>query len=917
MSMYFEQFKKALCIDDSFSLKNLKKVYEDEKAGNLSKGITYESLQQIFDAIAQNQLKSERLIDNSDPLIDDLIRRIDEKIKELAAEKDTDSSETGIIGIDEADEDDNSQIDGKFFITCCKNRDTSLQFKTLFFKTYIYWRINQGWSSEEETESEIPKIDFFCRHYLERDFPSFVLLINLLSHEKSHENKEEQGEVYKKIKAYTKLSIKKIAKSEEYGEDAHTALLFNSQMILFFIMAEHGYEEITEEAINEAISYLAFYLADTYIGKKGSTTTAGLAFAKKGINITDFSCRQDAFNTLGLLAIDAGGQLQLAYDVYYSWIKGTPVGEIKELFTLCESFAEEEKEWRGTTDKGKKSEAIMRGNFAYVCATIGDTYETGFTRCDAFYDIAREQIEWAIALDSEDYRYHCTFGTILLSQHPDSVSDIDKALEQYKSYYSYASTPNEKLTALNHIISTIRQLLVYSYIKREKKNKKDKFNEWCSSDKVQRYLKDLQEEYRKYESITIQNENDKEIVNEIEKKKAIAKLFAFGDFRKEDCSPKIGLILLIIKGISLEIKDWLRRREYSKIDYFTRDPDTDEGINGKREGGKDIAYYTTLKTATYLFDELIQKSEEEAPEKAASNQEGKNCLTVVHAKNMNDPHEGLVLLDSLTQKCKDLQTSGIFPKGSSKLFREKIFDDSFLFLKSFTEQVDNLIMWNRYASDYETDGKNSNGCCIQFDPETFNQIVSCASDNKTLTPNNGDDYYLYRMVYISEDGAIDINKNPGLAPITISLYEGLKSLMTELCSNMNALQAKQACDNKMLDSIGDLLRDSFRFILFLFKADAYSEEVESRLIFTRNHDQQKLIRILPGDPPKLAINPYKQIYINRVIFGPNVRKQEEWKPFLQYKLNSMWAKFEKETGDDTCCVNERYTIDNSIIHYRT
>ena len=404
---------------------------------------------------------------------------------------------------------------------------------------------------------------------------------------------------------------------------------------------------------------------------------------------------------------------------------------------------------------------------------------------------------------------------------------------------------------------------------------------------------------------------------------------------KSQTVSQIKVILILLRQAASNIQDLLRRFEYSSTNYFTRNAELDNNIKEIRSGNDAIAYYTTLKNASYLFDTLYQDSPDKALslQKTKNDSEGKNCLTVMNAKYMNDPHEGLTLLDELV---RDMDNPPIFPGGSSKQFRELVYNDVFVFLKSFTTKIDKLFMWNRYASDYGSDGNNSNGCCIQFDPEMINRIVSYSASDKTLTPIN-DDYHLYRMVYVSDDGNINIDQsNPGLSNDVIDLYNALKKLSTELNTKLNNLFGKKAkkkghniteddgnndeWKNNLMDKIMSSLQQTLQSIMFLFKSDDYAEEVESRLIFVRTPDQQDSIRVLPRDSSnlsRLAINPYKQIYIRKIIFGPNVRNADEWKPYLQYQLNKIWKKYAAENKHVEIVPNEMYSIENSKIHYRT
>ena len=306
--------------------------------------------------------------------------------------------------------------------------------------------------------------------------------------------------------------------------------------------------------------------------------------------------------------------------------------------------------------------------------------------------------------------------------------------------------------------------------------------------------------------------------------------------------------------------------------------------------------------------------------KVDNKRDGKNCLTVVHAKNMNDPYEGLTLLNSFQAVISD-ERNIILPKGLETVFREKLYQKTYVFLRSFTDSIDTLVMWNRYASDYDSDGRNSNGCCIEFAPECFHRLTDSAE--KTLV-NSDDISQLYQVIYLSDNYTIEDIHNRHISEL--NTVKGLYTLMRSELKNVNenviticsskAISSGEA-KNRLISLIWSALSAALSRTIFLFKSDSYSEEHESRLIYTRNQNQTDSIRVLEGAPEKLAINPYFQVYIKRVVFGPNVRDPDGWKPFFQYQLSRMWEKSDSSNNNKNFSVSNSFSIENSKIHYRT
>ena len=92
------------------------------------------------------------------------------------------------------------------------------------------------------------------------------------------------------------------------------------------------------------------------------------------------------------------------------------------------------------------------------------------------------------------------------------------------------------------------------------------------------------------------------------------------------------------------------------------------------------------------------------------------------------------------------------------------------------------------------------------------------------------------------------------------------------------------------DIISGCLMRVFEKIMFLFKDISYQLEAESRLIITRDIMDREEIKRTKQMPPKLYINPYFQVYPEKIILGPKVENADEWIPHLQYEL----AKFKEK-----------------------
>lgn len=837
----------------------------------------------------------------------------------------------------------------------------SVHYGIVFVKTFMKWIIesNQGINIDLEKFMKLEKADY-------RLIPIYQLLYYLLKVEK--ENVQEFAEELYVVQRLIRDCIKKIVdnvktKNEEITNDILEVFQIYTETILFVNMQYQKKADPDDKDIPYALSFINYCLANAFIGNESRNNPMVLAFAKKGLNIIHPYFKQDAFLNLGYWAsyID----LQLAYDAYYSWLKCDAVGEIAkhELYTIMPGFDKSDMRWR-TTSAAQKMEAIIHNNFATVCSMIGDKYELGSIERRKFYKIAKEEIALAIqirknaikekTLDAIACDFYGNYGDILSAPSTQTIpkeNAFKRALEQYDLYLDTSrkhNAINDIANAIDHISLVIMDLLYYSFLgyalAASPTQYKSIYNDWmrANEESISNYmerLKELSTEFEKTGSVFPGNVNEYEQIKKhyLEIKDLINML---NQFSNDKDAFRIVLLVILLRRTAWHIRSRLCRLEYTKKTYYTRKAENEETAIDETNNTV-IAYYTTLQTAKFLFDELFMGPDDLCPRKPekAEKGKGKNCLTVVHAKYMNDPYEGMPLLEALEPISK---SPNLFPVNSSTCLRDEIYKDTFVFLKSFTDQTDSLIMWNRYASDRsdKAKGNDSNGCCVQFDPEMFNNIIysrptydNGSKENndplkeenddldqtneakKTLISEVNDDYHLYRMVYLAKDGSINRKKNDKLLESVYQCYDALRNILAPCLGHCIDEYFSKKTNEAFKKEIKNSLRQSLQFMIFLFKSDDYSDENESRLIFLRDFDQQDTLTLLPTEPAKIAINPYQQIYIKRIIFGPNVRDNEEWEPFFQYSLNKMWKKYAEETGDTSVPLCERYSIEKSSIHY--
>ena len=793
----------------------------------------------------------------------------------------------------------------------------SLLYCFEYFKTVLYCLVNM-----ENVDLSAERLNSKAKsaNIMMQNDSLITIYWGLLDLVKSLHLKDEQNiqQCIYRVKRKIRIELQECTRKKEFDfGDLVQIRIYRDILFLVLSVSKYTANHNGEQNQNEALAYVYYYLADNFYKKKESSVVEGLYYAKQGLALTDPLDRQDAFNTLGVCAVDTRGNKQLAYDAYYSWINRAPVGMIVELVPDYFSFEIEDEIWR-QEKAGRERTAVMYGNFSYTCGVIADTYEPRTKRWDLFINKAVAYIEEAICLQDVNEtivsqligNYYCTWGT-LLTQLNKPDSSFQNCIEKYQKYYCFSNNRSDKLSAARILFEVTLDDSLSKFLN-ECKNDKN-YQTWLSDNKhIYERLMQAFDSYKK-ELNNVKEDITKE---EREKKVALEPFFELQE-KLKNVDSEIKFALIMILHLAVTIKVNLKRHEYSRLNYFTRSEREDAGISTERSNVGIIAYYTTLKTATYLFNVLYRNNSCTAPEKVTPDKEekykkGKNCLTMMHAHYMNDPNEGLVLGNCVGGNSQ--RENILFYNGDTAHFREDIFERYFVFLKSFTDRIDDLLMWNRYSSDRNSGSRDSNGCFIQFNTDSFDKVNNSDRQTKNkLLLDVEDDYALYRVVYISKDGRILKEKNRGLSKYVKLGYEMLVGLLRVVNDYLNNRGIIRNEDEQVV-VVRKFVQSALREVLFLFKDDDYADESEYRLIVSRTHKQLDCINMISGDPDKVSINPYFQMCIDRVILGPNVDNADSWITYFRYNLSKMWRRTLELEGK----VKEpEFAIERSKIHYHT
>ena len=654
---------------------------------------------------------------------------------------------------------------------------------------------------------------------------------------------------------YLKTVCKGLFSDNNFNEQNHNYLLLAIQLNAFVqVLLNPNIKK--KAAIQLAISTISLQFAE--LCYKNDDNDNGIKFSIIALSVGNPQDRQNAFNLLGLCAIESN-QYQLAYDTYFSWINKQMLDNMEFNFNFKKELLAElnielqsnkEQMWR---DKNHKSVAIMFGNFAYVCGTMYDLLKKS-TLKDELMCIAKYYIKLAIEYDPKSCSYFCTAGTIFSDDHKN-----EEALTYYRKYYSKAKNPTEKINALSSLLSV----------------HKEKYNNDSHTD-----IEDIEDIAVKFlrEYKQLLNDNNETVQEELTNARELYFLLSECN-RLSNKTRNLKYLLFQIDNEVIDILESLRQKSYVATNFnlhcelFAEKKHLifdHKNINlNKRyienqqneEPNKEIAYYTKLKDLQHLFSGIEQE-----------NGNTLNCLTMMHARYMNDPEEGLILL----QKFRDF-----LPKPPEHL-RNELYDQKFVFIKSFTGLIDQLNMWTTYGSDIER-GSDCNGCCVCIAPETFYTVTNTQNKSAAqLSSHSDDDFHLYSVAYIDGE-KIFVNGNRNL--FLEKRYKRLKSLLSNLSKGL------RGAPDTDINIISNCLVRLLEKPMFLFKDISYHLEVERRLIITRDVKDRFEIKKTAQEPPKLYINPAFQVYPEKIILGPKLDTPDYWIPHLQYELSKISEKW--------------------------
>lgn len=678
---------------------------------------------------------------------------------------------------------------------------------------------------------------------------------------------------------------KELLRNEEnkrlYTYDSYIYLFDKIITIDYFLRnSDLGWKVAHQHAICNLSYSCSRLMLDSY-DYKNALLYVGLA-----IKSDDYYLLRKAYNHLGYCAASSKN-FKLAYDVLFSWFNSKllisikkPCGLDNESFQRIGSilnndeiklFKNQDSYWLG----------IMYDNFTYICRELIDLIEPEEER-DKLILLAKYYADQAIKIDRNDKGHYYYKGRLYAK-----IKDYKKAIECFSKSINQEIPTRTKAISLRHMIKAYQHILVG----RRKVSFDNVAKEYVSS----------------YQDLLDESDGDKNN-SSLMLGRDLFVLLSKCD-RLSDKNKKLKYDLFEIDNIVNDILEILRRtpKPFSEFDvhYDLLDQEVKSAISkivpqkytfrkSKIDDGKnEIVYYTSLGVLKHLFSDVtlgVDSCEEDDKENIDKNVNQKNkgandknsikinCLSVMHARYMNDPEEGLVFFKKF-RKC--------FINEPEEL-REMLYDQKYVFLKSFTGLVDKLNMWTMYGTDHSTNS-DCNGCCVCLAPETFSpRSVYTDRMNPEKWKHFDDDYGLYYVAYFDGDKII-VNGEESQ-----ELEEKFYLLKTQLGKIHKVIEHASKEEKPIItDSLVRMLEK----LVFLVKDASYSQEVESRIILSRDiNDRFDIKKTEPNPdaplcPSKLFVNPPFQVYVKKLILGPKLEDADYWIPHLQYELSKMHDKW--------------------------
>ena len=277
-----------------------------------------------------------------------------------------------------------------------------------------------------------------------------------------------------------------------------------------------------------------------------------------------------------------------------------------------------------------------------------------------------------------------------------------------------------------------------------------------------------------------------------------------------------------------------------------------------------VTYYTSAENLRFLLED--------------ENDEVKYRLPIFHANHMNDPEEGKLLNNILTES-----VSRPIQPDIDNYQREK-FTENFAFLKSFV--ISDKENFNEFLPMWVQYGDDAKGVCILLNESTF------------------DNAELIRINYLNHKGKC-VN-NSEIDELLDDYINAYKEIVTFIDKDLEKY-TNDEMKKEFKEKIEDLLEYINSRIMYLFKHESYKHENEARVIIAKTSSDLDDVKTIPGAVPKLFIHSNYQTYIDEIILGSKMEVPDDLVPFIHYHGRKMWSNNDKK---------RQIIVSNSSIQYR-
>lgn len=277
-----------------------------------------------------------------------------------------------------------------------------------------------------------------------------------------------------------------------------------------------------------------------------------------------------------------------------------------------------------------------------------------------------------------------------------------------------------------------------------------------------------------------------------------------------------------------------------------------------------VLYYTCTENLRFLLED--------------EDDEVNYRLPIFHANHMNDPEEGKLLNNILTESVpRPIQTD-------SESFQREKFTENFAFLKSFV--ISDKENFNEFLPMWVQYGDDAKGVCILLNESTF------------------DNAELIRINYLNHKGKCFNNSEiDELLDDYINAYKEIVTFIDKELENYE----NDGMKKEFKEEIEDLLEYINSRIMYLFKHESYKHENEARVIIAKTSSDLEDVKTIPGAVPKLFIHSNYQTYIDEIILGSKMEVPDDLVPFIHYHGRKMWYNNDKK---------RQIIVSNSSIQYR-